>query len=386
MKCKHSVQDILQHRINHLPQLSFTSWHLRTLHALRKCRTHELGGHVDKCNCCNNIHISYNSCRNRHCPQCQGHKREKWIAARERELLPVPYFHGVFTIPHELNSIALRHPNIIYKSLFKAAWDTLNTFGKKELQTQIGMIAVLHTWGQNLSLHPHLHCIVPAGGAMACGKWKHAKYHRKFLFSVKAMSIMFRAKFVNLLRKSPLIIDQSIYNTLFLKKWVVYAKRPFGKPEQVVEYLGRYSHKVAISNHRILEINKIQSSVKFSAKNYRNGGQQSTIKLSMDDFIKRFQLHILPKGFTRIRHYGCLSSTWKKDKLPKIQAQLYGRPLVLIQSLKPQKSISLLRNCPKCKNGTLITIAEFSGRGPPKSLILSFISNNHNIKNLQNAK
>jgi len=374
VKCKHSVQHILQHHINHLSHLSFTSWHLRTLHALRKCRTLELGGHIDKCNCCNNIHISYNSCRNRHCPQCQGHKREEWIAAREKEILPVPYFHVVFTLPHELNPTVLKHPSVIYKFLFKAAWDTLNTFGKKELQAQIGMIAVLHTWGQNLSLHPHLHCIVPAGGAITSGKWKHAKFKRKFLFPVKALSKMFRAKFVHLLRKSPLKIDQSLYDILFSKKWVIYAKKPFGKPQHVIEYLGRYSHKVAISNHRILEVNKFKNIVKFSAKNYRNGGKNTIIQLSTIDFIRRFQLHILPKGFTRMRHYGCLSSSWKKDKLPKIQAQLSGSTFIVSQLNKPQKLSSLLRKCPKCKKGTLITIAEFSGRGPPKSQILMLLT------------
>nr|WP_255785142.1 transposase [Membranihabitans maritimus] len=232
------------------------------------------------------------------------------------------------------------------------------------------MIAVLHTWGQNLSLHPHLHCIVPAGGVSQSGNWKHSKYNRKFLFSVKALSKMFRAKLVHLLRQSPLLINPCTYDTLFSKNWVVYAKKPFGKPEHVIEYLGRYSHKVAISNHRIIQVNKHKNRVKFSAKNYRNGAQKISIDLSMLDFIKKFQLHILPKGFTRIRHYGCLSSSWKKTKLPRIQAQLYGKPLPSIHKKSTQQPTNLLRKCPKCKKGTLITIAEFSGRAPPKSLIV----------------
>jgi hypothetical protein len=263
--------------------------------------------------------------------------------------------------------------------LFKAAWDTLNTFGKKDLKAQIGMIAILHTWGQNLSLHPHLHCIVPAGGALKSGSWKHSKYNRKFLFPVKALSKMFRAKFVHLLRKSNIKINQSTYDALFTKNWIVYAKKPFGKPENVIEYLGRYSHKVAISNHRILNVNTRNNSVKFSAKNYRKGGQKSMIEISMTDFIKRFQLHILPKRFTRIRHYGCLSSSWKKDKLPRIQAVLLKKQAPYLQNQPVKQNYTLLRKCPKCKKGTLITIAEFSGRAPPKSHVMNILSQNQYI-------
>ena len=241
------VAEVLR-RIN-LSAQNFTVHQEKTLRALSNCRTAALGGHIDACDGCGNLSISYNSCRNRHCPQCQGHKKEEWIQKREQDLLPCSYYHVVFTLPEELNAMAISQPQLIYKALFEAAWATLNQFGKTD-GLQVGMIAILHTWGQNLSLHPHLHCIVPGGGINRQGKWKRKVRTDKYLFSVKAMSKVFRAKFVALLRAGG-INDQNLVDKLFSKNWVVYAKRPFGGPKQVIEYLGRYTHKVAISNHRI---------------------------------------------------------------------------------------------------------------------------------------
>ncbi len=364
MKSKFKVADVLELEQKSLQDLALTSWHLRTLQAIRRCRTQSMGGHIDRCNCCNKLHISYNSCRNRHCPTCQGHKREEWIRAREEELLNVPYFHVVFTLPSELNGYALKNGKIIYGALFKAAWQTLQQFGDnpKHLGAKMGMIAVLHTWGQNLSLHPHLHCIVPGGGVTQNNKWKTAKNKGKYLFNVKSMSQVFRAKYVALLRKSNLEIPQKVYDQLFSKNWVVYAKHPFFKPEFVVEYLGRYTHKIAISNHRIKHIDKTKKTVAFSAKNYKKGGQKHEITLGSKDFIKRFSLHILPKGFTRIRHFGILSSSWKKVKLPKLQELLSEGKIVTILEKPPL----LHRKCPSCKKGTLETVLLFNERGPPK--------------------
>jgi len=324
MRPAHTVADILEIEQQKLQKLSLTSWHFRALQAIRRCRTLAMGGHIDKCDCCQKLHISYNSCRNRHCPTCQGHKREQWIKARENELLNVPYFHVVFTLPHEFNTFALSHGKIMYSSLFKAAWQTLLQFGAnpKHLGGKMGMIGVLHTWGQNLSLHPHLHCIVPGGGLTKSAKWKSAKNNGKYLFNVKAMSPVFRAKYVALLRKSELKIPKTVYNQVFKKKWVVFAKQPFARPEHVIEYLGRYTHKIAISNHRILKIDHEKRLVTFSAKDYRHGDKKIVLTLSTQEFIRRFGLHILPKGFTRIRHYGILSSSWKKEKLPQLQAEL----------------------------------------------------------------
>ncbi len=364
MRPKHTVADILEMEKLQLDGLSLTSWHHRALQAIRRCRTAAMGGHIDQCDCCHGLHISYNSCRNRHCPTCQGHKREQWINAREGELLNVPYFHLVFTLPSEFNSYALSHGKIVYSSLFKAAWQTLEQFGAnpKHLGGKMGMIAILHSWGQNMTLHPHLHCIVPGGGISKSGKWRKAKNKEKYLFNVKSMSHVFRAKFVDELRKSELTIAQKVYDAVFKKKWVVYAKQPFRSPKYVIEYLGRYTHKIAISNHRILQINSENKTVTFSVKDYKHGGRKSILTLSNQEFIRRFALHILPKGFTRIRHYGILSSSWKKEKLPQLQAKLSTTQL---EVLRPKEPL-LHRRCPTCKKGKLHTIYLFNERGPPK--------------------
>ena len=379
MRSTYQVSDVLELEKSHLETICTTSWQYRTLEAIRRCRTKELGGHVDQCTCCNKLHISYNSCRNRHCPTCQGHKREEWIAARSRELLPVPYFHVVFTVPKELNKLFMHHPRAMNNTLFKASWATLQQFGANpnHLGAKLGMVGVLHTWGQNLSLHPHLHCIVPGGGVTKSGHWKTAKNKGKFLFNVKSMSKVFRAKFVAEMRKVLLKQDQSLYDKLFAKNWVVYAKRPFGKPENIVEYLGKYSHKVAISNFRIKAIDKEKRTVTFSLKNYRQGGKKGLQTLSTKEFVRRFCLHILPKGYTRIRHYGILSSGWKKEKLPKLQEQLG----VKRKAKKEEESelVPFQRRCPSCKTGMLETIFAFDKRGPPKKY-------QELLKNLRNEK
>jgi hypothetical protein len=228
---QYEVADVLNKLGSKLEDLGLNSWQLRTLFALKKCRTSALGGHIDACDECGNISISYNSCRNRHCPKCQGRNREDWIQTRETELLPVPYFHVVFTLPEVLNKTALHEPKMLYDILFESAWETLQTFGKNK-NLQMGMIAVLHTWGQNLSLHPHLHCIVPGGGVDENGAWKNIKNDGKFLFSVKALSKVFRAKFCEKLKanlKDKFNENQEneyekIRQSLWEKPWVVYAK------------------------------------------------------------------------------------------------------------------------------------------------------------------
>ncbi len=360
----YQVADVLERNEGNLNEYTGNSWQLRTLHALRKCRTAALGGHIDRCDNgqCNRLHLSYNSCRNRHCPKCQGHKREQWIRAREKELLNVPYFHVVFTLPDTVNQLCLYAPKQVYSILFKTAWSVLQDFGTnpKFLGASMGMVAILHTWGQNLSLHPHLHCIVPGGGVTAKGKWKYAKKKGKYLFPVKQMGKVFRARFVENLRKE---FDEprSFYDKLFAKDWVVYAKRPFSSPQYVVEYLGRYTHKIAISNHRIRSL--ANGKVTFTAKDYRKGGARSTLSLSDAEFIRRFSLHILPKGFVRIRHYGILSSSKKKIVLPLLMAQTG-------QCTPKEEPPSILhRRCPRCKEGTFVTVFMFDGRGPPKHWI-----------------
>ena len=367
MYAKYSVADVLNLESDHLENLTNTSWHSRTLHGLRKCRTKELGGHLDWCSSCSKLHLQFNSCRNRHCPTCQGHKQHEWIESRRKELLPVPYFHVVFTIPHHLNPIALRHPTKLHKILFDSVWETLSAFGDnpKHLGAKMGMIAVLYTWGQNMSLHPHLHCVVPKGGVSKSGYWKKGSGKKDFLFCVKSLSKKFRGVFVAKLRKQIPEIKQEIYDKLFDTKWVVYAKPPFGNPGNLLEYLGRYTHKIAISNSRILAIDKHKKEVTFSLKEYKNGGRKTRLTLSFKEFINRFKNHILPKGFTRIRHYGFLSSSWKKEKLPQLQLQLLDREQDVLEIyIKTEKSI--LNTCPSCKKGPVITLLTFDGRGPPK--------------------
>lgn len=340
--------------------LTTNSWQSRTLHAIRKCRTVALGGHIDKCDhsSCGVLHMSYNSCRNRHCPKCQGHLREQWITAREEELINVPYFHVVFTLPDHLNKLCMHEPAKVYGILFKAAWQVIKEFSgdPKFIGADTGMVSVLHTWGQNMSLHPHLHCIIPGGGLSKSGKWKASKNKGKYLFPVKAMSKVFRAKFVAGLRKE-LILPDDLGKKLFSKPWVVYCKSPFMGPQQVIEYLGRYTHKIAISNHRILSLNK--DLVNFSVKDYRHGGKKGICTLTEKEFIRRFAMHILPKGFVRIRHYGILSSTSKAKRLPVAREQT-GEVL-----LKTTKAESVFKTCPKCKKGKLVTVAVFDKRGPP---------------------
>ena len=357
---------------NH-PQIN--SWQLRVLSAIKACRTAALGGHVDACTSCGTLRISYNSCRNRHCPKCQGNKREEWIAKREEELLPVPYFHVVFTLPDLLNPLAMHQPKQLFDCLFEAAWKTVETLGwdHKHLGAQSGMIAILHSWGQTLSLHPHLHCIVPGGGITRKGKWKTAKSEGKYLFPVPTISKLFKGKFMALLKKKALPVDRGVVNTLYKKEWVVYAKRPFASPHSVVEYLGRYTHKIAISNHRILAMD--DQKVTFGYKDYRHGGRKKQMSLNADEFIRRFALHILPRGFVRIRHFGFLSSTAKKISISLIRGQLQQQSQVRVEPRKLQKFNPLL--CPCCHTETMVTIELLPKRGPPKlaELITNAASN-----------
>ena len=259
MRPETEVGDVLRGMGARIETIGQNTHQQRTLSALRSCRTADLGGHVDGCTECGAVRISYNSCRNRHCPKCQGVKREEWIEARNSELLPVPYFHVVFTLPEELNGLCLCHPKEVYGILFKSAWETLQKFCKNRHLTT-GMIAVLHTWGQTLCLHPHLHCIVPGGGLDKDGKWHSIHTGGKFLFPVKALSMVFRAKYVAQLRKTDIASRASI-PALFSKAWVVYAKRPFAHPSHVVEYLGRYTVSIRRTTscfpyHRSLPLRK----------------------------------------------------------------------------------------------------------------------------------
>lgn len=372
----HEVAHIIKIVKDRLPEIVNNTWKQRTLYALMRCRTAAMGGHIDRCDNqkCNKLHISYNSCRNRHCPKCQGHLAEQWIAKREADLINLPYFHVVFTLPDHLNELALAQPQLIYGLLFQTAWSVIRDFGAnpKMLGAKMGMIALLHTWGQNLSLHPHLHCIVPAGGVTQQGKWKTAKSKSKpgcrkahYLFPVKAMGKVFRARYVEGLRKQG-NVSQPLADKLFAKPWVVFAKRPFFGPSQVIEYLGRYTHKIAISNTRIMEVSGHQ--VTFTAKDYRQAGKPITLKLSCQEFIRRFSLHILPRGYTRIRHFGMLNGR-VKSKYKESADQQLGQVCIIVAP-KP----SLHRMCPTCGKGKLLTILAFDQRGPPDKRYLKLLA------------
>ena len=352
--------------------------HLRTLNAIQHCRTAYMGGHVDKCDnpACNKVRVSYNSCRNRHCPKCQSTNTQRWVEARGRDLLPTTYFHLVFTLPHELNTFCLHYPKQLYSILFTASKETIETFSRdeKHLGAQTGMVSVLHTWGQNLSLHPHVHSIVPGGGITPSGYWKNAKSNGKFLFPVKAISMVYKNKFMEKLKvfldsqQEPLEVH--LRKKLYNLNWVVYAKQPFLGPAQVLEYLGRYSHKVAISNHRILNVEN--GKVTFGYKDYADGSKQKLMCLDGEEFLRRFCLHILPPGFMKIRHYGILSSR-AKPKLRMQQLQMG----VLVQNIEKAnwKVLAKIKfdfdvdACPCCKTGKMIRIMAFEANAPPLTLL-----------------
>lgn len=350
--------------------------HLRTLHAIEKCRTAYLGSHIDKCDHCDYLRVSYNSCRNRHCPKCQSTNRERWIEARQQDLLPTSYFHVVFTLPQELNTYCLNYPKELYTILFAASKETLMTLGNdpKHLGARMGMVSVLHTWGQNLSLHPHVHMIVPGCGMTPAGYWKQAKSKGKYLFPGAIMRAVYKGKFMEKFKlfmdEKKIELDVQLRKKLYSLNWVVYAKQPFGGPKEVIEYLGRYSHKIAISNHRIKDIS--EGNVTFSYKDYAAGGQQKLMTLAAVEFLRRFCLHILPPKFMKIRHYGFLASRVKqKLRMEQMMMGIIPRP----KEKTDWKTITKAKlgydvdACPCCKTGRMICILNFAAHAPPNDFI-----------------
>jgi hypothetical protein len=364
-----TIQQVLQKQV--LPENK--NLHVqKVLQRIKTCRTSALGYHVYQCGNeeCGYIKYQYHSCRDRHCPNCGAVKKQEWIEARRQELLPVKYYHVVFTLPHELNSVILGHRKVLFKLLFDASAQTLLTFAKdvKYLGATPGIISVLHTWGQQLSFHPHIHCIVSGGGVTSANEWKEAtKSSWLFLFPVKAMNIVFRAKFLQafqqMIAKGEVVLPdnipcKSLIDLLYRKDWIVYAKAPFGGPHAVIEYLGRYTHKVAISNHRISGIDDEQGTVTFDYKDYADESKKKQMILSASEFIRRFEQHILPERFTKIRTYGYLANrnrhqrineVLKKMKLP-IHKDLVKIPLQI--RMLEQFGIDM-EECPCCKNKTM---------------------------------
>jgi hypothetical protein len=320
------VQDIfLAHGSSFRQEHKLSFEQHKTMSAIEKCRTAALGGHTDICDECGYTQISYNSCRNRHCPKCQTLAKERWIDSQKSDLLDVGYFHVVFTLPDELNGIVFQNQQALYNLLFKASAETLTDLAmdRRYLGARVGFTSVLHTWGQNLMHHPHVHCIVPGGGQNHLGKWVSSK--KKFFIPLKVLSRKFRGKLLFYLQQTKLefhgsleylangLAFRNLIDTLYGKEWIVYCKPPFRDAACVVEYLGRYTHRVAISNNRILSMEN--GTVSFKWRDYRDNSQWKVMTVSAHEFIRRFLLHVLPKGFMKIRHYGFLGNRNKSKKL-----------------------------------------------------------------------
>jgi hypothetical protein len=353
----------------------------KVVHALQVCRTEALGAHSYKCDSCEYEKHAFNSCRDRHCPKCQGFARIKWVQNRLDELLPVGYFHVVFTVPSELNPFALRNKKAFYDILQRSVADTLLELAAdpKYLGAETGFISVLHTWGQNMMDHPHIHCIVPRGGIKKGKKWIKGK--GEFLFPFKVMSRLFKGKFMSAFKKGIKAGDirfhgslkqyadyslwQQLVNRVYEKEWVVYCKPPFANEKQVIKYLGGYTHRIAISNHRILNVT--DETVTFKWKSYADNNQVKNMTLSLTEFIRRFLMHVLPNGYKRIRYYGFLANRKRKKSLDlcfsllgkaQKQAQSLCEKTVITDLIKSLFNLDITL-CPKCGQGHLQPV--FSG-------------------------
>jgi hypothetical protein len=344
--------------------------HKKIVSDLLNCRTAHLGGHIDRCDNCGTVRIIYHSCRNRHCPKCQHMPRERWLEKRKDEILPVKYFHVVFTLPHELNTIILNNKKVMLNCLFAAASKTLLTFGNNELNGTPGFLAILHTWDQKLKAHFHLHCLVAAGVVSKDSK-RFIASSGSYLFNQQALSLVFRAKFMQRMglacqsNKLRFVADayRKLKNTLFTKKWVVSVRDPVNQPQHVLEYLARYTHRVAIANSRIKSLK--DSMVTFTAKN-RKKNRIEPVTISAVEFIRRFLLHSLPKGFVRIRHYGFLANRNRMANLKTIRRLLkLPTELLKMQASLEQMMLQLtgidITTCPCCNKGKMKLLAEIPG-------------------------
>jgi Putative transposase/Transposase zinc-binding domain len=359
--------------------------HIKVLLAIARCRTAALGGHLDQCSRCGyRAATSYNSCRNRHCPKCQTSARERWIQARRRELLPSPYVHVVFTLPHPLASLALQNKKLIYGLLLRASAETLLEVARnpRRLGAEIGFFSVLHTWNQKLQLHPHVHCVIPAGG-LSLDHTRWVRSRSRFFLPIQVLRRVFRGKFVAGLQSAfqhgqlhlsgdlaPLAqpkIFASWLRPLFRKDWVVYSKPPFGGPEYVLQYLGRYTHRVAISNHRLVSF--ADGQVTFRWRDSAHHNEQKLMTLTLDEFLRRFLLHLLPKGFVRIRSFGFLANRQRAKLLPLCFAALRSVPSPSPAQASANEPSRDLRLCPYCGAPMVIverlTAAQIQLRSPP---------------------
>jgi hypothetical protein len=370
-----------------IPGLRITTAQRYVLEDIVMCRTAGLGGHVERCDHCKHEHISYNSCGNRHCPKCLASKHAEWLDARKQDLLTVPYFHVVFTLHQEVAHLALQNKKVIYKILFRAASETLKQIAAdpKHLGAEIGFLAVLHTWGQTLLHHPHLHCVVPGGG-LSQDKSSWVPSRDNFFLPVQVLSAVYRGKFLHYLRTaydegklqfsgkmaylSRPIGFKNWCRTLKNKGWVVYSKPPFGGPKQVLTYLARYTHRVAIANSRLVSFEN--GMVSFRYKDYAKGAKQRIMSLSAEEFLRRFLLHVLPRRFQRIRYFGLLGNRCRKDKIA-LSRRLIIEAGISVTSNQDALTIenaqsSAPRRCPKCGIGKMVTM-ESIPPFPPANLV-----------------
>ncbi len=350
--------------------------------AIELCRTSALGGHVEGCRTCGTVRVAYNSCRNRHCPKCQGEAARDWLAARAGDLLPIPYFHVVFTLPAEIAAIAFQNKKVVYRILFKSAAETLRIIAAdpRHLGAEIGLVAVLHSWGQTLSYHPHLHCIVPGGGPSLNGtRWIACR--PGFFLPVRVLSQLFRRLFLEALRTAfeagqlqffgdladlaePKALA-GLLTTARNRDWVVYAKPPFGRPEQVLTYLSRYTHRVAIANSRLVSME--DGKVTFHWRDYRHGRRPRRMTLDASEFIRRFLLHTLPDGVHRIRHYGFLANGQRASRLAACRALLAARaPGTTLRAEPAAKATAVPHPCPCCGRPMATLAVWYHGQAPPR--------------------
>jgi hypothetical protein len=387
------VADIFRHfgpayRQTHAERLARAQ--RRVMSAIELCRTATLGGHVERCDACGHQRIAYNSCRNRHCPKCQSLARAQWLEARQAELLPTEYFHVVFTVPEPIAAIAYQNKRALYNMLFQASAETLRTIAAdpQHLGAEIGFLAILHTWGQNLLHHPHIHCVVPGGGIAAEGsRWVACR--PGFFLPVRVLSRLFRRLFLEQLRHAfgtgklrffgalDRLNDAHAFAEYLAPatqaEWVVYAKRPFGGPAQVLNYLGRYTHRVAISNNRLLSLDN--GNVTFLWKDYKHDAAKRTMVLDAPEFIRRFLLHVLPPGFQHLRSYGFLGNRYRDTKLALCR-RLLGMPTSTAKASDPNQDYrdryqqltgKSLRDCPNCGRGHMLCIETFTAASLPRA-------------------
>lgn len=355
----HEVADVIRRfGESFIDQHQPNSYQQRVLNALALCRTAALGGHKYQCDHCGYVQISYNSCRNRHCPKCQGSNQAVWVQQRIEQAFAVEHFHIVFTIPEALNEICLLDSKWFYAKLFDCVWQCLRSFGYTQYGVEPGAVCVLHTWGQNLSLHPHVHCLVPAVGYSLKGNMKPIGKGGKYLFCVQKLSSSFKGRLMHTVKAKLKQLDlltklKPAVEKAYATDWVVYSQPSFGKVEHVLRYLGQYTHRVAISNQRILEVN--EHNVTFSMKDYADGNKTKSVSLSGVEFLRRFCLHILPKGFVRIRHYGIYSSRFRTKVLGLKDKMNIKAKMQTTDRLKTLTGFDVFI-CPKCNKGRMMEI------------------------------